>query len=107
CIYIPFYPTILLDELDQTLGIAVLNSFLLLPFQVYHIFMPSTKSNLSIEEITNMIKKILSDAEDNKHRKRRHGIFHNIPPAPPSPRRLDDDFGKEIKRVTRDLKKTI
>ncbi|CAG8657531.1 6430_t:CDS:1, partial [Paraglomus occultum] len=33
----------------------------------------------------NMIKKILSDVEDNKHH---HGIFHNIPPAPPLPRRF-------------------
>jgi len=54
-----------------------------------------------------MIKKILSDVEDNKHRKRRHGIFHNIPPAPPLPRRLDDDFGKEIKRATQNLKNTL
>ncbi|CAG8663148.1 8234_t:CDS:1, partial [Paraglomus occultum] len=33
----------------------------------------------------NMIKKILSDVEDNKHH---HGIFHNIPPAPPLPRKF-------------------
>ncbi|CAG8653109.1 1219_t:CDS:1, partial [Paraglomus occultum] len=39
------------------------------------------------------IKKILSGVEDNKHhQKRHHGIFHNIPPAPPLSRRLDDDF---------------
>src|SRR4051812_31745484 len=65
------------------------------------------KSDLSTEEITNMIKKILSNVEDNKHRKKRHGIFHNIPPAPPLPRRLDDDFGKEIKRATRNLKNKV
>ncbi|CAG8667675.1 10428_t:CDS:2, partial [Paraglomus occultum] len=46
------------------------------------------------EEITNTINKILSDVENNKHRKRRHGIFHITPPAPPLPRRLNGDFSK-------------
>ena len=47
-----------------------------------------------MEEITNMIKKILSDVEDNKHQKRRHGIFCNVPHVHLIPRRLDDGVSK-------------
>jgi len=42
----------------------------------------------------NIINKILSGAQDIKHQKSRRGIFHNIPPAPPTPRRLNDDVSK-------------
>ncbi|CAG8634264.1 1244_t:CDS:1 [Diversispora eburnea] len=48
-----------------------------------------SKADLIKDEITNMINKILSDAENNKYRKRHHKISRNISPAPP--RRLDDD----------------
>ncbi|RHZ89332.1 hypothetical protein Glove_16g107 [Diversispora epigaea] len=52
----------------------------------------SSNSAKSKDEITNMINKILSDAKNNKHRKRHHKISRNIPPTPP--RRLDDDVPK-------------
>ncbi|CAG8755171.1 19071_t:CDS:1, partial [Dentiscutata erythropus] len=51
-----------------------------------------SKAGLIKDEITNMINKILSDVENNKHRKRHHKISRNIPPAPP--RRLNDDVPK-------------
>jgi len=70
-------------------------------------------------EINDSYAKIIIDGmsiplikEDNKQRKRYHGR-HEVscsadkPPVPPTPRRLDDDFGKEIKKATRNLKKTI
>ena len=38
-----------------------------------------SKAGLIKDEITNMINKILSDAENNKHRKRYHKISRNIP----------------------------
>ena len=49
-----------------------------------------------------MFKKPLSDAD--KHRKRHHKIFRNIPPIPLTSRRSDDDISREIKRQP-DLKK--
>jgi len=61
------------------------------------------KSDLSKEEITNMINKILSGIQDrgrdpllcnNKHQKSHHGIFRNMPPVPPMPRRLNDNISK-------------
>ncbi|CAG8657018.1 7457_t:CDS:2, partial [Diversispora eburnea] len=52
------------------------------------------KSDLSKEEITNIIKKLLSNTKDNKYQKSNHGIFHNITPIPPPFRRLNDDIPK-------------
>ncbi|CAG8644112.1 9617_t:CDS:1, partial [Diversispora eburnea] len=54
----------------------------------------SPKSDLSIEEITNIIKKLLSNAKNNKHQKSYHEIFHNITPVPPPSRRLNDNVPK-------------
>ncbi|CAG8671977.1 11248_t:CDS:1, partial [Acaulospora colombiana] len=56
----------------------------------------STKSKpgLAQEEVMNIINKILSGAQDIKHQKSHRGIFHNIPPAPPTPRILNDDVSK-------------
>ncbi|CAG8853644.1 29412_t:CDS:1, partial [Gigaspora margarita] len=48
------------------------------------------KSDLLLEELTNMIKKSLSDIQDNKH----HRIFCNMPPAHSPSRRLNDDVSK-------------
>ena len=48
-----------------------------------------SKPGLTSEEITNMINKILSGVQDNKHQKSRHRIFHNIPLTPPPSRRLN------------------
>ena len=36
------------------------------------------KSDLSKEEITNMVKKILSGVQDNKYEKTHYGIFRNL-----------------------------
>ncbi|RHZ61836.1 hypothetical protein Glove_345g72 [Diversispora epigaea] len=63
-----------------------------------------TESSRSNPEITNMIKKSLLDAENNKHRKRHHKISRNIPPAPPPPRSLDS---RKIKRASQNLEKMI
>ncbi|CAG8617827.1 9388_t:CDS:1 [Diversispora eburnea] len=54
----------------------------------------SPKSNLTIEEITNISKKLLSNAKDNKHQKSHHEIFRNITPVPPPFRRLNNDVPK-------------
>ncbi|CAG8652328.1 10165_t:CDS:2, partial [Paraglomus occultum] len=43
------------------------------------------------------LKMIDLDVENHKHRKRRHGIFHNTPPAPLLPRRMDDNVSKHSK----------
>ena len=53
-----------------------------------------SKPGLAQEEVMNIINKILSGAQDIKHQKSHHGIFHNMPPVPPMPRRLDDDVSK-------------
>ncbi|CAG8633268.1 322_t:CDS:2, partial [Diversispora eburnea] len=54
----------------------------------------SPKFNLSKKEITNITKKLLSNAKDNKYQKSHHGIFHNITPVPPPFRRLNNDVPK-------------
>ncbi|CAG8616498.1 9109_t:CDS:2 [Diversispora eburnea] len=61
------------------------------------------KSDLSIEEITNITKKLLSNAKDNKYQKSHHGIFHNITPVPPLFRRLNNDVLKNS-RVNKNKK---
>ncbi|CAG8576350.1 4959_t:CDS:2 [Paraglomus occultum] len=53
-----------------------------------------SKSGLTQEEVMNITKKLLSNAKDNKHQKRHHGIFSNIPLTPPPSRRLNDDVSK-------------
>ncbi|CAG8446544.1 10836_t:CDS:1 [Acaulospora colombiana] len=62
-----------------------------------------SKPGLAQEEVINIINKILSNIEDrlegslfcnNKHRKRHHGIFCNIPTVSPTPRRSNDDVPK-------------
>ncbi|CAG8535343.1 2693_t:CDS:1, partial [Paraglomus occultum] len=53
-----------------------------------------SKPGLAQEELMNIINKILSGAQDIKHQKSHHGIFHNIPPAHPPSRRLNDDVSK-------------
>ncbi|CAG8598161.1 4966_t:CDS:1, partial [Dentiscutata heterogama] len=53
-----------------------------------------SKYGLTSEEVANTIKKILSGAQYIKHQKSHHGIFHNIPPVLPTPRRLNDDVSK-------------
>ena len=60
------------------------------------------KSDL-LKEITNMIKKSLAGIQDIKYQKKRHGIFHNMPPVPPMPRRLDDYVFKNS-RATKNKK---
>ncbi|CAG8638102.1 1980_t:CDS:2, partial [Gigaspora rosea] len=44
------------------------------------------KPNLTLKELT---KKLSLRSEDNKYQKRHHGIFHNMPPIPPT---SDDNF---------------
>ncbi|CAG8438888.1 9105_t:CDS:2 [Cetraspora pellucida] len=53
-----------------------------------------SKPGLAQEEVINIINKILSGAQDIKHQKSHRGIFHNIPSAPQTPRRLNDDVSK-------------
>ncbi|CAG8842170.1 40222_t:CDS:2, partial [Gigaspora margarita] len=54
------------------------------------------KPDLSLEELTNMLKKLSLRSKDNKYQKRHHRIFHNIPLTS---RRSDDDFSKVIQKV--------
>src|SRR5438128_520702 len=59
----------------------------------------SPKTNLSLEEIMNIIKKSFSDIEDNKHQKRHHKIFYNISTISLTLKRLNN-FNQENKKVT-------
>jgi hypothetical protein len=52
------------------------------------------KPDPTLEELVDMIKKLSLGSEDNKHRKKHHRVFRNIPPTPSTPRRLDDDVSK-------------
>ncbi|CAG8591035.1 227_t:CDS:2, partial [Diversispora eburnea] len=53
-----------------------------------------SKPGLTQEEVVNIINKILSGAQNIKHQKSHRRIFHNIPPAPPTSRRLNDNVLK-------------
>ncbi|KAF0420608.1 hypothetical protein F8M41_006923 [Gigaspora margarita] len=52
------------------------------------------KPDLTLEELTNMLKKLSLGSKDNKYQKRYHRIFHNIPPTS---RRSNDDFSRDSK----------
>ncbi|CAJ0650821.1 9214_t:CDS:2 [Entrophospora sp. SA101] len=60
-----------------------------------------SKPGLAQEEAINIINKILSGTQNIKHQKSHRGIFHNIPPAPPTPRRLNDDVSKNKSKKNR------
>jgi hypothetical protein len=47
--------------------------------------------DLTLEELTNMLKKLSLGSKDNKYQKRHHRIFHNIPPTS---RKSNDDFSR-------------
>ncbi|CAG8581400.1 8541_t:CDS:1, partial [Paraglomus occultum] len=48
-----------------------------------------SKLDQTLDKLVDMFKKLSLRSEDNKHRKRHHGIFHSIPHMPPIPRRYD------------------
>src|SRR6266542_6511079 len=53
-----------------------------------------SKSDLTLEELVDMFKKLSLRSKDNMYRKKRHGIFCNKPHVPPPSRRLNDNVSK-------------
>jgi hypothetical protein len=62
------------------------------------------KSDLSMDEITNMVKKLSLRSEDNKYQKKQHGIFRNIPPVSPTHRKVHVSSLRQNKRKKNKVK---